>query len=147
MSTYTLHGHLGGVLLLATTGLGDTLVSVGVDRVAKVEKEEYHLGPSASGVATPWKASCPNPVVSFDARTHCSLSLQRLTPHYHHWGSPSGGRYSTSLPILSVKVVLREPRMRDPVALRQVHLGSGLLLDPVTELLETPSMAIVAVTR
>ena len=34
---YTLHGHLGGVLLLATTGLGDTLVSVGVDRVAKVK--------------------------------------------------------------------------------------------------------------
>ena len=33
---YTLHGHLGGVLLLATTGLGDTLVSVGIDRVAKV---------------------------------------------------------------------------------------------------------------
>ena len=46
-----------------------------------------------------------------------------------------------------VKVALREPRLRDPVALRQVHLGSGLLLDPVTELLETPSMAIVAVTR
>ena len=35
---YTLHGHLGGVLLLATTGLGDTLVSVGIDRVAKVEE-------------------------------------------------------------------------------------------------------------
>ena len=36
VSLYTLHGHLGGVLLLATTGLGDTLVSVGIDRVAKV---------------------------------------------------------------------------------------------------------------
>ena len=50
-------------------------------------------------------------------------------------------------PAYSVQVALREPRLRDPVALRQVHLGSGLLLDPVTQLLETPSMAIVAVTR
>ena len=54
---------------------------------------------------------------------------------------------SNLLPAHSVQVALREPRLRDPVALRQVHLGPGLLLDPVTELLETPSMAIVAVTR
>ena len=46
---YTLHGHLGGVLLLATTGLGDTLVSVGVDRVAKV-KPGHLQGPDLPGV-------------------------------------------------------------------------------------------------
>ena len=33
---YLLYGHLGGVVYLATNTIGDTLVSVGQDRVAKV---------------------------------------------------------------------------------------------------------------
>ena len=33
-----LHGHIGGVMYLASTRLGDTLVSVGMDKVAKVWK-------------------------------------------------------------------------------------------------------------
>ena len=33
------------------------------------------------------------------------------------------------------------------VHLLQVHLGPGLLLDPVLALLETPAMAVMAVTR
>ena len=71
---YTLHGHLGGVLLLATTGLGDTLVSVGIDRVAKVGPS-YSTAPLCSGVATSWQATSPNPMVSPRAWSHCGLSL------------------------------------------------------------------------
>ena len=98
-------------------------------------------------MATSWQATRPNSLVGSGARTHFSLSLQRLSPSDHHWGSTSGGKDENVQPANYVQVALREPRLRDPVALRQVHLGPGLLLDPVTELLETPSMAIVAVTR
>ena len=35
-NSYLLYGHLGGVVYLATNTIGDTLVSVGQDRVAKV---------------------------------------------------------------------------------------------------------------
>ena len=51
MSQFTLHGHLGGVLHLASTGLGDTLVSVGVDRVAKVSPLLLLPQPPGAGVA------------------------------------------------------------------------------------------------
>ena len=35
-NNYLLYGHLGGVMYLTTNTLGDTLVSVGQDRVAKL---------------------------------------------------------------------------------------------------------------
>ena len=35
---YVLNGHLGGVMHLTSNRLGDTLVSVGMDKVAKVWK-------------------------------------------------------------------------------------------------------------
>ena len=59
---YTLHGHLGGVLLLATTGLGDTLFSVGVDRVAKV-KPGHLQGSDLPGVEAARQTTRSDPVV------------------------------------------------------------------------------------
>ena len=76
---YTLHGHLGGVLLLATTGLGDTLVSVGIDRVAKVamgRQTSCWFDLFRSGVATSWQAPCSNPLVGSGAWPHFGMSLQ-----------------------------------------------------------------------
>ena len=71
---YTLHGHLGGVLLLATTGLGDTLVSVGVDRVAKV-KPGHLQGPDLPGVEAARQTTRSDPVVGSCAWPHCGLSF------------------------------------------------------------------------
>ena len=71
---YTLHGHLGGVLLLATTGLGDTLVSVGVDRVAKV-KPGHLQGSDLPGVEAARQTTRSDQVVGSCAGPHCGLSF------------------------------------------------------------------------
>jgi hypothetical protein len=84
VSQYTLHGHLGGVLHLASTGLGDTLVSVGADRVAKVWRlQGRHLQPAR------WLALAPGlSAACLSGDSHLLLAtgarLQEVLAR-HHW--------------------------------------------------------------
>ena len=48
-----LYGHLGGVMYLTTNTLGDTLVSVGQDRVAKLWRAKPQIRPNSPTVLHP----------------------------------------------------------------------------------------------
>ena len=50
---YVLYGHLGGVMYLTTNTLGDSLVSVGQDRVAKVWRPQAGPHPLTLTVLQP----------------------------------------------------------------------------------------------
>ena len=48
-----LYGHLGGVMYLSTNTLGDTLVSVGQDRVAKLWRANTQISPNSPVILQP----------------------------------------------------------------------------------------------
>ena len=48
-----LYGHLGGVMYLTTNTLGDTLVSVGQDRVAKLWRAKPQISHNSPAVLQP----------------------------------------------------------------------------------------------
>ena len=169
VSHYTLHGHLGGVLLLATTGLGDTLVSVGADRVAKVAGvalvQVWRLqGRLVAPVR--WLALAPGLTATcLSGEAHLLLAtgarLQEVGPGIRSClvvclsVCLSVSLATASLVVCSARpgrtlsqVSLRPPLPREaPTLLRQASLGHGLLLDPVTSMVETPGMAVIATTR
>ena len=55
-----LYGHLGGVMYLTTNTLGDTLVSVGQDRVAKLWRARPQINRNAPTILQPVR----EPVIS-----------------------------------------------------------------------------------
>ena len=58
-----LYGHLGGVMYLSTNTLGDTLVSVGQDRVAKLWRAKPQISHNSPAILQPVR----KPFIS-----HCS---------------------------------------------------------------------------
>ena len=52
-NNYLLYGHLGGVMYLTTNTLGDTLVSVGQDRVAKLWRAKPQMSHNSPAILQP----------------------------------------------------------------------------------------------
>ena len=88
-----LYGHLGGVMYLTTNTLGDTLVSVGQDRVAKLWRAKPQMSHNSPAILQPVR----QPFTSLLGHSLTLWSFQVVLPELQHIsGEPLLGQLQAS---------------------------------------------------